>query len=227
VLIIMCPNSCTRTFFAKCDFGVVATVQGNGSEAYPEGGEPACVAIDCYRGDECGQGSGGVCPLANLSLRDPHALMPQTYEGGPLTVECKGGTGAISSTAPFASCSDPPAHTYSCNDCRWASAGGRGCRPRICDELNTAGVARVYPEDSTLGWPPRLLTGRSVTVECSEVLYLVLLLYHHPWVTKEPILGVALGANVKGHVACRGRRCDHDCEDASLEVRATWGCDVS
>ena len=137
---------------------------------YPDGGEPSCVPIDCYRGDECGKGSGGTCTLANLSQIDHHALLPQVYEGGPLTVQCKGGTGAVSALQPFASCSDTFQHAYTCSDCVWKATSGRACRPRMCDTIDTTGVAKVSPGDSYSQWPPRLQTGRTVTVECNEVL---------------------------------------------------------
>lgn len=164
-------SSCTQTFFAKCNLGVVATVRHNSTlpALYADGGEASCVPIDCYRGDQCGAGSGGTCALANLSRIDEHALLPDIYEGGPLKVQCADGTGAVAAIQPFASCSDVFEHTYTCNDCVWKATSAKACKPRMCDTIDITGVAKVSPEDSFTLWPPRLKTGRSVTVECVEV----------------------------------------------------------
>ena len=171
-------GNCSLTFIAQCQSGTVVSISSatsrDGEDQEVHERASSCVPIDCARGDRCGEGSGGICSLSNLSQVDPLALLPQSYLGGQLIVQCRAGAGAVvvnsaSNDDSFALCGDPGSYTYRCTDCRWEATEGHVCKPRVCDAIDTTNVANIYDGSVMVPsreWPHRGIVGRTLTITC-------------------------------------------------------------
>ena len=176
-------SACLRSLVAWCHLGSIVT-----QNAAEDGGvgpisidsahdyQASCVPIDCQAGDDCGQGSGGVCTPSELKSLDPLSVPPDLYYGGSLRVYCAQGSAAVHRSEISASCDDPSSYSYSCSDCVWRAGNDLACKQQMCNAIEASGVQTAIPVahpqgdayPATSAWPPRAYTGQTLTIVCQQ-----------------------------------------------------------